>query len=274
MRNKLPETCFSTLASTGELIIIKRGERGYYRSEWSTDDSQENRALANELNQKSKVNAAQRFAMECGSMVGWSVPGADPQSYLDDAVHSGTWPIRGHMKDTIMTVYYPIQCDLERFKIGGTEQFYLPLDSIPESWLEFTKDIILLPDLVRGKPYLPVQAEWSSNGSCTVRMESDCFSGEKEVNTGYQITAKVRVGNAEFAIGEHPKAPAPFATWERNLSNDKDGPPNYFWGHYLNDRKSALLDFCERAQNEYDFYVRRKQPMPQQHEKRKNEPER
>ena len=265
MRNELPETCFSTLASTGELIIIKRGERGYYRSKWSTDDPQENRTLANELNQKSRVNTAQRMAMECGSMVGWSVPGADPQCYLDDAVHNGTWPIRGHMKDTIMTIYYPIQCDLEKFKIGGTEQFYLPLESIPESWLEFTKDIILLPDLVCGKPYLPVQAEWSSNGSCTVKMESDCFSSEKEVNADYRITMKVRVGNAEFAIGEHPKAPAPFATWERNLNNDKNGPPNYFWGHYLTSRTASILDFCERASNEHEFLHRRKQSPIKKH---------
>ena len=29
-RNELPETCFSILPSSGQLIIIRCGERGYY----------------------------------------------------------------------------------------------------------------------------------------------------------------------------------------------------------------------------------------------------
>ena len=31
-RNELPETCFSILPSSGQLIIIRCGERGYYPS--------------------------------------------------------------------------------------------------------------------------------------------------------------------------------------------------------------------------------------------------
>ena len=42
-RNELPETCFSILPSSGQLIIIRCGERGYYPSEWDTGNREENR---------------------------------------------------------------------------------------------------------------------------------------------------------------------------------------------------------------------------------------
>ena len=77
----LPEMCFSVISSTGELICIKRGESGYYHSDWNTEDAQENRELADICNAKLGVSMAQRLAMETGSMHGWHVPGADPKAY-------------------------------------------------------------------------------------------------------------------------------------------------------------------------------------------------
>ena len=77
----LPELCFSVLPSTGDLICIRRGESGYYPSDWSTDDREQNRELADYNNERLGVTQAQRMAMETGSMHGWGVPGADPKAY-------------------------------------------------------------------------------------------------------------------------------------------------------------------------------------------------
>ena len=79
----LPELCFSTLASTGQLICIKRGESGYYPSKWDTGDKERNVELADELNENLGISPVQRQAMEVGSMAGWDVPGADPAKYQE-----------------------------------------------------------------------------------------------------------------------------------------------------------------------------------------------
>lgn len=78
----LPEMCFSTIKSTGELICIKRGESGYYLSEWNTDDKEQNVELADYNNERLGVTPEQRLAMEIGSMHGWDCPGADPKNYM------------------------------------------------------------------------------------------------------------------------------------------------------------------------------------------------
>ena len=77
----LPELCFSTLKSTGQLICIKRGETGYYPAAGSSLDKEANIEAADSYNERLGVTPAQRQAMEVGSMFGWDVPGADPASY-------------------------------------------------------------------------------------------------------------------------------------------------------------------------------------------------
>lgn len=80
----LPELCYSVHEGTGELIVIQRGEVGYYRTDYSTEDKEQNVELADRLNEKLGVDMWQRKAMEVGSICGWDVPGADPAKYLED----------------------------------------------------------------------------------------------------------------------------------------------------------------------------------------------
>ena len=79
MRNDLPETCFATLPGMGDLIIIKRGETGYYPSDWETGDKVENQKIADFHNQKRGITPAQVEAMLVGSMSDFDAPGANPQ---------------------------------------------------------------------------------------------------------------------------------------------------------------------------------------------------
>lgn len=81
LRSDLPEVCYSILPSTGDVIIIKHGESGYYRCEYSTEDKAFNREFANDRNANLGVSKAQVEAMLAGSMYGWDVSAADPKSY-------------------------------------------------------------------------------------------------------------------------------------------------------------------------------------------------
>ena len=94
LRSSLPESCHSVLPSSGELIVIKRGEKGYFPGEFSSVDETENRIFADDRNTKNGVSKAQEAAMLAGSMFGWDAPAADPKNYDEN----GT-PIQMKQKD-------------------------------------------------------------------------------------------------------------------------------------------------------------------------------
>ncbi len=80
IRSSLPERCFSVLQSTGEVIAIERGKRGYLVTDNECVPSLARKA-ADLLNQKLGVTKAQEAAMSAGSMFGWDTPSADPRNY-------------------------------------------------------------------------------------------------------------------------------------------------------------------------------------------------
>lgn len=81
LRSSLPEQCYGTLTDTGAVVILKRGETGYYKTDIPFTSREEAQALANEYNEKLGVTKAQAEAMKSGSMFGWACPAADPRNY-------------------------------------------------------------------------------------------------------------------------------------------------------------------------------------------------
>lgn len=81
LRASLPKECYGALGTSNEVILIKRGESGYYRTGIFEDTPQSAANLVNEFNKGLGVSKAQAKAMSAGSMFGWAVPAADPQNY-------------------------------------------------------------------------------------------------------------------------------------------------------------------------------------------------
>ena len=93
LRSSLPPNCFSILPSSGELIVITRGEKGYLPSDMQIK-GKSNQEVAEIANHASGVTKAQEAAMLAGSMFGWQTPAADPKNYDEQGQ-----PIRPRQKD-------------------------------------------------------------------------------------------------------------------------------------------------------------------------------
>ena len=262
MRTELPETCMTTLQETGELIILRRGETGYYHSEWNTDDAAYNRHIADDHNRARGLTPAQVEAMRVGSMFGFAVPGADPQMYLDAAEQERKCRVQGHIRDTVISLYHPITCDLHEYKVVGKTETYLEPIALPEPMMGEESGITLFAEMVGGEPLIPVVAKQSENKSYTLKLAEGCFSNFREINQGYLILAKVRVGTKEFVLAENQSAPSRYVTWARTPANDGDREPKYYPGHYSSDRTAAIFDFCDRAREQYKYEISARRVVP------------
>lgn len=81
LRSTLPDKCYNVLPSGDEIIIVKKGESGYYHTDKFGHDRAEAQAIVDECNESGGVTKAQAAAMLAGSMFGWEVPAADPKNY-------------------------------------------------------------------------------------------------------------------------------------------------------------------------------------------------
>ena len=91
LRQSLPEKCFSALESTGEIITVTKGEKGYTSTGQYPQNGVSSKEAAAALNEAAGVTKAQEAAMVAGSMFGWDTPAADPKNYDAKGV-----PIKNH----------------------------------------------------------------------------------------------------------------------------------------------------------------------------------
>ena len=85
LRKSLPEKCYSILETTGEMIVITKGEAGYIQA----GENEKNipcREAVDEANRTMGVTKQQEAAMVAGSMFGWDTPAADPKNYNEYGV--------------------------------------------------------------------------------------------------------------------------------------------------------------------------------------------
>ena len=165
------------------------------------------------------------------------------------------------IKDPVTSQCSSIEGKLYSYQVGGKKSLYLDVSSIPQAMMGKNSDLIILPDLVAGKPLVPVTLR-SNEASATriMGLEDGSFSQGKEMNEDYQIIAKVRVGPVEYALGEMDHKIPFFVTWERTPANDGDGPPNYYWGHYFDNRDKAIQNFCDRAEGKFNMLSHDRKP--------------
>lgn len=82
-QHELPNKCFCIKPSSGEMILVTRGEKGYtpFTSPAAHDDL---RRMVDDMNESMGITRAQEEAMLAGSLFGFDTPAAKPWNYDKD----------------------------------------------------------------------------------------------------------------------------------------------------------------------------------------------
>ena len=201
--------------------------------------------------------------MKVGSMFGFDVPGANPQVYFDEArfLSCSVLGVGAAIKDPGQSFPNSIKGNLYLYQMAGKKCAYVDVSSVPDTLFSKGSNYTIIPDIVAGKALVPVAVDFDSVISIGgMELEHGSYSQSKETNAGYEIIAKVLVGPVEYALGELDGKYPSFVTWERTPANDGDGPPNYYWGHYFDNRDKAIQDFCNRAEEKFKMIAHDRKP--------------
>ena len=74
-----------------------------------------------------------------------------------------------------------------------------------------------------------------------------------EVNAGYAIIQRAAVDGIEIVLGQSVKKPDMYVTWRRTPAHEQQSKPEYYWGHYFNNREAAAIDFNNRVEDERQY---------------------
>jgi hypothetical protein len=70
------------------------------------------------------------------------------------------------------------------------------------------------------------------------------------INAGYAIIRRVTLGGIEIVLGESTSESGNYVTWRRTPAHEHHGRPEYYWGHYFNNKSRAMADFDSRVEEE------------------------
>lgn len=73
----LPETAYAIMPTSGDTVIVARGEAGYHDPGYGPQGAE----VVKNLNARMGVTPAQAAAMFNGSLFGWHTPAANPDAY-------------------------------------------------------------------------------------------------------------------------------------------------------------------------------------------------